>query len=384
MLKEFCLDRRAKIGLSALTIFAALVLLAVTTRTYAPKTGSIASTSAPRAARFSHTATLLSDGRVLIAGGMERNGYWLDSAEIYNPETGHFSPTRSMLSRRAGAMAVRLPSGKVLIAGGTDGSGSSLRTTEIYDPAGNVFTPGPNMLSPRSHGVAILLKDGRVLIAGGCAQGDDQRLASAEIYDPAAQTFSWTGSMHVPRGAFNAVALADGRVLVTGGMSSGQLPDPTIEASAETYDPATGRFTLTAPMSVPRYKHGMALLKDGRALIIGGQNGGAFGQRLSSTEFFDPETSSFSRGPEMKYPRFKLIQGVAVLGDGHVLVAGGADQPEMYDPHNETFVPVSGPKIDGYLFSSATVLDDGTVLLVDGYGKHPTAGAVRQAWLWRP
>lgn len=384
MLKEFCLDRRAKIGLSALTIFAALVLLAVTTRTYAPKTGSIASTGAPRAARFSHTATLLSDGRVLIAGGMERNGYWLDSAEIYNPETGHFSPTRNMLSRRAGAMAVRLPSGKVLIAGGTDGSGSSLRTTEIYDPAGNVFTPGPNMLSPRSHGVAILLKDGRVLIAGGCAQGDDQRLASAEIYDPAAQTFSWTGSMHVPRGAFNAVALADGRVLVTGGMSSGQLPDPTIEASAETYDPATGRFTLTSPMSVPRYKHGMALLKDGRALIIGGQNGGAFGQRLSSTEFFDPETSSFSRGPEMKYARFKLIQGVAVLGDGHVLVAGGADQPEMYDPHNETFVPVSGPKIDGYLFSTATVLDDGTVLLVDGYGKHPTAGAVRQAWLWQP
>jgi hypothetical protein len=56
----------------------------------------------------------------------------------------------------------------------------------------------------------------------------------------------------------------------------------------------------------------------------------------------------------------------------------------MYDPHNETFVPVSGPKIDGYLFSTATVLDDGTVLLVDGYGKHPTTGAVRQAWLWQP
>jgi hypothetical protein len=137
-------------------------------------------------------------------------------------------------------------------------------------------------------------------------------------------------------------------------------------------------------MSVPRFKHGIALLKDGRALIIGGQTSGSFGPRLSSTEFFDPETASFSRGPEMKYPRFKLIQGVAVLGDGHVLVAGGADQPEIYDPHTEKFVPVSGPAMDGYFFSTATVLDDDTVLLVDGYGKHTSGGAVRQAWLWQP
>jgi hypothetical protein len=167
-------------------------------------------------------------------------------------------------------------------------------------------------------------------------------------------------------------------------MSTGQLPDVTVEASAEIYNPATGKFTLTSPMAVPRYKHGIALLKDGRVLIIGGQSGSSFGPRLSSTEFFDPATSTFSRGPEMKYPRFKLMQGVAVLNDGHVLVAGGADQPEIYDPHTETFVPVSGPAMDGFFFSTATVLDGGTVLLVDGYGKHASSGAVRQAWLWQP
>jgi Kelch motif protein/galactose oxidase-like protein len=384
MRKESGLDRRAKIGLSALTIFSALVLLAVTTRTYAPKSGAIVSTGTPLTPRFSHTATLLENNQVLIAGGMERNGVWLDSAEIYDPATGHFSSAGRMLTRRAGAMAVLLANGQVLIAGGSDGSGKSLRSTEIYDPANHRFTPGPDMLAPRAHGVAVRLKDGKVLIAGGSAQGDEERLASAELYDPVAKNFTWTGSMHTPRGVFRALALRDGRVLVTGGMSAGELPDVTVEASAETYDPATGKFTPTGPMSVPRYKHGMALLNDGRVLVIGGQNGGAFGPELASTEFFDPATLRFSRGPQMKYARFKLLQGVATLSDGHVLVAGGADQPELYDPTSNSFIPVSGPTLDGYFFSSATALEDGKVLMVGGYGRHATAGAVRQAWLWQP
>jgi hypothetical protein len=384
MRKESGLDRRAKIGLSALTIFAALVLLAVTTRTYAPRSGDIVSTGTPLAARFSHTATLLENNQVLIAGGMERNGVWLDSAEIYDPESGHFSSAGRMLTRRAGAMAVLLANGQVLIAGGTDGSGKSLRSTEIYDPAKHVFMPGPDMLAPRAHGIAVRLKDGKVLMAGGCAEGDEDRLASAELYDPVAKTFTWTGSMRTSRGAFNAVALHDGRVLVTGGMSGGELPDVTVEASAEIYDPDLGRFMPTAPMSAPRYKHGMALLKDGRVLVIGGQTGGAFGPKLASTELFDPATLRFSRGPQMKYARYKLLQGVATLSDGHVLVAGGADQPELYDPVSNSFIPVSGPTLDGFLFSSATALENGQVLLVDGYGRHATAGAVRQAWLWQP
>lgn len=384
MTVELSLDRRAKLGLSALTIFAALVLLAVSTRTYAPRTGILISTGTPEAARFSHTATLLRDNRVLIAGGMQRNGVWLDSAEIYNPARGQFLPAARMLSRRAGAMAVLLASGKVLIAGGTDGSGKSLHSTEIYDPEKNAFSPGPDMLAPRAHGVAVLLRSGKVLVAGGCAQGDDDRLASAEVYDPATRSFSWTGSMHRQRGAFNAVALADGKVLVTGGMSVGQLPDVTVEASAEIYDPATGRFTLTSPMSVPRYKHGMALLRDGRVLIIGGQSEGAFGPRLASTEIFDPATRRFAHGPEMKYSRYKLMEGVATLQDGQVLVAGGADQPELYDPEANSFVPVTGPKLDGFYFSTTTALGNGSVLLVGGYGARPMAGAFRRAWLWKP
>lgn len=315
---------------------------------------------------------------------MQRNGVWLDSAEIYDPARGRFLPAGTMLSLRAGAMAALLPSGKVLIAGGTDGSGKSLRTTEIYNPETNAFIPGPDMLAARAHGVAVLLRSGKVLIVGGCAEGDDGVLASAELYDPADGSFSWTGTMHIPRGYFNAVVLANGNVLVTGGMSGGQFPDVKVEASAEIYNRAIGRFALTSPMSVPRYKHGMALLKDGRVLVIGGQSEGAFGPRLASTEIYEPESRSFRRGPEMRYARYKLLEGVVTLNDGQVLVAGGAEQPELYDPDANSFVPVAGPKLEGFYFSTATPLADGKVLLVDGYGRRPMAGAVRQAWLWKP
>ncbi len=377
------MNLRAKLGLSALTVFCVLVLLALATRTPAGP-GKLAPTGDTATARFSHTATLLLNGKVLIAGGMEQNGVWLDSAELYDPARGRFIPVGKMSARRAGATATLLPNGKVLIAGGTDGSGKNLASAEIYDPDTNTFSATGNLSFPRGHAIATLLKNGKVLVAGGSAAGDDDQLASAEIYDPLTGRFLPTGSMHSPRSAFTAVRLKDGKVLVAGGLSGGQYPFHKVEATAEVYDPLTGRFTLTGEMSVPRYKQGAALLPDGKVLIVGGSNEDGRQYKYSSTEIFDPRMNAFQPGPRMKFPRYKLLSGITALSDGRVLVAGGAEQPEIYDPARAVFIALNDEPLDGFLFSTATLLPDGRVLMVNGYGQHPAEGAVNHATLWKP
>lgn len=377
------MNLRAKFGLSALTLLCVLVLLALATRTPAGP-GKLVPTGNTTTARFSHTATLLLNGKVLIAGGMEQNGVWLDSAELYDPAKGRFNQIGKMSAQRAGATATLLPNGKVLIAGGTDGSGKSLASAEIYDPDTNTFSATGNLSFPRGHAIAILLKTGKVLIAGGNQAGDDDQLASAEVYDPLTGWFLPTGSMHSPRSYFTAVRLRDGKVLVAGGLSGDQYPYHKVEATAEVYDPLAGRFTLTGEMSTPRYKQGAALLPDGKVLIAGGSNEDGRQNRYASTEIFDPQMNAFQPGPRMTLPRYKLLSGVTPLNDGRVLIAGGAEQPEIYDPVRAVFVPLNAEPLDGFLFSTATLLPDGRVLMVDGYGRHPADGAVNHAMLWKP
>jgi hypothetical protein len=377
------MDRRAKLGLAFLLLFCVFVLLAVTSIPQRTRPGNLSLVAGTEVGRFAHTATLLKNGRVLIAGGMERNGVWLDSAELYDTELERFLPAGHMLARRAGATATLLANGKVLIAGGNDGE-SSLASAELYDPATNRFSLAGKMSSPRGHAEAVTLSNGKVLIIGGNAEGDFQQLATAEIYDPVTSTFIPTGSMQHPRSSFPAVRLNDGRVLVAGGMSGGRYPNQRIEASAEVYDPSTGHFTPVESMALPRYKIGSALLPDGKVLITGGSDARDWHGMYASTEIFDPQTGRFSRGPEMRERRFKMTHGVLSLPDGRVLIAGGASEPEIYDPALRRSSAVSEPALDGFFYSTTTLLPDGRVLIVGGYGMNPQAGAVKHAWMWKP
>src|ERR1700727_466784 len=128
--------------------------------------GSVSAAGQMLEARSGHTATLLPDGKVLIAGGMRRNQDFYKSAELYDPATGKFQLTGEMNERRVGPAAVLLPSGKVLIAGGWVGMGGT-DSAELYDPATGKFTLVGKMSVPRGRPSATLLTNGDVLIAGG-------------------------------------------------------------------------------------------------------------------------------------------------------------------------------------------------------------------------
>ena len=164
-------------------------------------------------ARAAHTATLLGNGKVLIAGGGDGNGFVpLVSAELYDPSTRTFTPTGSMSTPRARPSATLLADGRVLIVGGVSQGGACVLTAELYDPTTGVFTSTGN-LSSVGGGVGgastALLPDGRVFVAAA---------ANAEIYDPNTGTFTPTGPYAVPSLTYGTTVtlLTNGKVLVTG------------------------------------------------------------------------------------------------------------------------------------------------------------------------
>jgi N-acetylneuraminic acid mutarotase len=162
------------------------------------------------------TATLLADGRVLVAGGT--SGSPLAAAELYDAATGRWTPTGSMLAARLTHTAVLLPDGKVLVAGGNGGAagGGSLATAERYDPATGVWSATGAMNTGRTAATATLLPEGRVLVTGGY-DSSGRAQASTELYDPASGQWKGTGAMRDVRYFHTATLLPDGNVLLAGG-----------------------------------------------------------------------------------------------------------------------------------------------------------------------
>ena len=345
-------------------------------------------------ARFAHVAVRLDDGRVLVAGGISGIS-GLKTAELYDPLSGTWTVTGTMTFERIGLAAAPLPGGRVLVAGGarfnqTCADAPAGNSGEVYDPAAGTWTRTGSFTQPRSSAIAVPLADGRVLLAGGGSRCGVV-YASADIYDPATDQWTATGAMNVARQSPAAVLLPDGRVLVAGG--AGASPFPSL-ASAEIYDPATGVWTLTGAMHAPRMwafddmsaANFMTLLPDGRVLAAGGLNRcnktGCDIAFLQSAETFDPATGVWTLTSSLAAGRWR--HQLTLLPDGRVLVAGGRQggailgSAEIYDPATGLFNP-AGTLVDARQDYTATLLSNGSVLLALGQG---ATGALRSAELF--
>ena len=375
-----------------------------------PRTERFTDVAALHFGRTDHSATSLEDGRVLIVGGNGLNERgWISeedplaSAELFDPATNAITETGPLTTERSQHTAVLLRDGTVLIAGGfnTDGSPS---TTELYNPATGKFTRGGDMLDRIGNATGALLPDGQVLVAGEIAaleRFDPNPVGTAAALpgprnDGLAGIVTAIDPPSVERRSHTATLLTDGRVLVVGGrvdltdgrvlVVGGRVWGQINLDSAELYDPRSGTWTTTGPLNEARAFHTASLLADGRVLVAGGSEVDPQGDSLvpmDSAELYDPVAGTFTAVGPMTIPRGGTSMccgdmgdlSTTVLPDGRVLIAGGSEEPglDLFDPRTNTF-----SRIPTDCQSGTVLLPDGRVLLAcgPGYVVDPSTGQV--------
>jgi len=282
-----------------------------TAELYNPATGIWTYTGSLNTPRGNHTATLLLNGQVLIAGGDDTTTNYLKSCELYNPSNGTFRATGSLNYARRFHTATLMPDGSALVAGGYDGSYWGV--SETYNPTteawktNGVLSPGRDLLA------SAMLFDGTVLAIGGVAGTSDY--AKVDSYDVTSGLWSPVGSLAVGRQRIAATLLRDGFVLVAGGATTAGVTN-----SAELYDPATQEWNGTAPMSTRRDWQSATLLMDGTVLMAGG-NLNSTTKPTNTAEIYHPDTGQWTAAGSMATNR--AYHTATLLPDGRVLIAGG-------------------------------------------------------------
>jgi hypothetical protein len=322
-----------------------------TAEIYTPGVGFALTAHNMQSPRAAFTATLLTSGpnagSVLLAGGIaDDNGNGTATVELFNPSIGTFTTGAYQMSvPRYGHSATLLANGDVLIAGGSSSFGNDHQTAEIYHAADGTFSSPITMTSIQVGATATLLPNGQVLLAGGQMlvpyQGGgevEQQIATAELFNPATNTFTATGSLNVARTQHFATLLPNGQVLVAAGSNASN----TAEGSAELYDPSAGTFTFTGSMT-PTVGPSGTVLPNGQVLVAGGTAAG----QTSQAQLFNPATGVFTIIPPMISARsgFPVIP----LNNGTVLVPGGYANgatialSELYFPDPPSGIQVTTP-----------------------------------------
>jgi hypothetical protein len=335
-------------------------LLGRDTLAAAQPAGTFTPTGNMIAARSEHSATLLPDGRVLIAGGESIKA--LASTEIYDPAVGTFRAATPMITARRMHTATLLADDRVLVVGGY-GDAGALASAELYDLVTGTFTPTGSLSTARGGHSAILLSTGKVLIVGGYGTNTYPTVAQAELYDPASGMFS-SAAAYVGRDGCDfcapSILLADGTVLFPG-----QYP-------AQLYDPASDAFSPIGMMM--REQSTAAVLMTGQVLLAGGADFG----RLADAELYNPVTHTFVSTGSMASRR--VWHSLILLPDGKVLAAGGETDScagstcmfagslataELYDPSAGAFI-ATGTMTAARETHAATLLKNGQVLMSGG------------------
>src|SRR4051794_21985248 len=286
--------------------------------------------------RHSHTATRLADGRVLLAGGGTNvSPYLISQSELYDPATNNWTATGSLNTARYIHAAVLLPDGRALVMGGWTFGIVALNSAEIYEPGTGQWTSTANMHSARVLFDPVVLPNGKVLVAGGI-NGSGNELVDCELYDPLNRTWTPTGSLLQPRSNYHTTLIADGKVLLAGGFSHSIMTNDT-----ETYDPATGTWSNSGTISAPRIENVQVRLVDGRVLIAGGKfwDGSRY-KYVRAVELYDPATGFWTRTGNMMVPRTQFTANL--LANGRVFVIGGVDYRTEDLASSEEYDPSSG------------------------------------------
>lgn len=302
-----------------------------------------ASAASSTQARASHTATLLNDGRVLVAGGIVAGSTYLASAEKYDRLGNAWASAGSMLITRSSHTATLMNDGRVLVVGGNNAGSSALTSVEIYNPAANSWTTAAPLLAGRSLHSAVLLPDNSVLVSGG-------GVSNLTRYDPALNSWS---NISTPAVTGTAVLLNSGKVLIIDA------------ASAKLFDPVSNGLSNAGAMPTARASFAVSLLGDGRVMTVGGR------VSLSSTnavDIYNPVTNTWSATAPMAAPR---IAPIALLTNGLVLAVAGSNNSgilnsaEVYDPASNTWTSAGNLTI-ARTDHIATRLTNGAVLIHGG------------------
>lgn len=338
-------------------------------------------------ARSSHSATLLADGRVWVVGGFGRSGRALATTEIFDPQTGSWSPGPSLSEARANHVAVSLPSGRVLIAGGgldNNVGGPSgrgiLASAVLFEPNEGRLVPIAPLAEGRSHAAAILLDDGRVLVIGGSSGlhttqpsfGD--ALGTSEIYDPAAGLWSPGPSLNIPRYLHSLLRLSDGEIAVIGGSDQNEAELLQVEI----VQPSDGSRRDGPNLSAGRVFHATAPLASGRGLIVCGKQANI--RFLNTSELLESDGARLVAATPLPGDS-RTAPTLSPLPSGRALLAGGLHgstagfynlaDAYLYDETVPSWTPI-GPLAEARVLHSATVLEDGSVLICGGFGDTDT------------